>query len=691
MTGKVSAIGAVVLVLRMALGGATTLHAQVPRPQFAPIQPELFAAGGALANAVADVDQDGDLDLFVGFNGTPNRLYRNSGGTFRDIAADVGVADARPTRAAAWSDIDADGDPDLLLGFTPGAGPVLRLYRNDGARFTDITAASGLIVETGAVRQPAFIDVDGDGDLDLFVAFRDRANMLYRNTGGLFTDVAASVGLADARKSVGAVWFDYQQDGDLDLYVANQDGDANGFFRNDGGAFTDVAETLGLAWGGRGAKVATQGTVRPCVADVNNDGVADIFSANYGPNGLFLGSADGTFRDVSAAWGIAIDGRYDTCAFADIDHDGLLDLYVNGTVSATESFRDYLFVRAATTKSTAYVDVTPDNLLALTASHGVQWADVDGDGALDLALAGSRPEASHALFRTVLPASVARRSLQVRVVDANGRATLAGAEVRVYAAGTRELLATRWVDAGSGYDAQSDMPIHVGLTSMKPVDVEVTALVGGSRVATTVRKVSPAAYAKRALVVKVAAPRPRSGRSGARASGQIPVVIETTRGTITALVDSARAPISATNFLRYVDSLAYDGGRFHRAVTMQNQPSDTVRIEVIQGGPNTTRVGARFAPIPLERTRDTGLRHRDGTLSMARSGPDSATSDFFICIGDQPALDFGGHRNLDGQGFAAFGVVTSGMDIVRAIQRSPVTAQALTPPVQIVRIRRGPR
>lgn len=670
-------------LLVVALCATATAQAQPAPPRFVTLQPELFAAGGALANAFADIDQDGDLDLFVGFNGTPNRLYLNTKGTFRDIAADAGVADARATRAAAWSDIDADGDPDLLLGFTPGAGPVLRLYRNDGVRFTDITAASGLTVETGAVRQPVFIDVDGDGDLDLFVAFRDRANMLLRNSGGVFTDVAASIGLADTRKSVGAVWFDYEQDGDFDLYVANQDGDANGFFRNDGGRFTDVAEQIGLAWGGRGAKLATQGTVRPCVADVNNDGVADIVSANYGPNGLFLGAANGTFRDVSTTWGVAIDGRYDTCALADVDHDGLLDLYVNGTVSATESFRDYLFVRAATTKTTTFVDVTPDNLLALTASHGVQWADVDGDGALDLALAGSRPEASHPVFRTVLPPNVSRRSLQVRVVDANGRATMAGAEVRMYAAGTRDLLGMRFVDAGSGYDAQSDMPVHVGLTSMKPVDVEVTALVAGTRVTTVVRRVSPGAYAKKALVVRVVPRRAATARSG-----RIPIAIETSKGTITAMVDSALAPISATNFLRYVDSLAYNGGRFHRAVTIQNQPDDTVRIEVIQGGANPSRAGARFAPIRLERTRDTGLRHRDGTLSMARAGPDTATSDFFICIGDQPALDYGGHRNVDGQGFAAFGAVTSGMDIVRAIQRSPHTAQTLAPPVRIVRIRR---
>ena len=124
---------------------------------------------------------------------------------------------------------------------------------------------------------------------------------------------------------------------------------------------------------------------------------------------------------------------------------------------------------------------------------------------------------------------------------------------------------------------------------------------------------------------------------------------------------------------------------------MDNQPRDTVRIEVIQGGANPARTGARFPAVPLERTTVTGLRHRDGTLSMARGGPDSATSDFFICIGDQPSLDFGGHRNLDGQGFAAFGQVTQGMDIVRAIQKQPANGQTLEPPIRIVRIERAQR
>lgn len=177
-------------------------------------------------------------------------------------------------------------------------------------------------------------------------------------------------------------------------------------------------------------------------------------------------------------------------------------------------------------------------------------------------------------------------------------------------------------------------------------------------------------------------------QSAALTPGTVAVRIETSLGTILAEIDSLHAPVSARNFLRYVDSSAYVDGRFHRTVTMDNQPRDTVRIEVIQGGANPARTGARFPAVPLERTTVTGLRHRDGTLSMARGGPDSATSDFFICIGDQPSLDFGGHRNLDGQGFAAFGQVTQGMDIVRAIQKQPANGQTLEPPIRIVRIER---
>lgn len=497
------------MVALVLLGAATT---QAPR--FEPVQRERLSAGGTLVNAWADADGDGDLDLYVGFGGAPNRLYRNDRGTLVETADAAGVADARATRAAAWGDYDRDGDPDLLVGFAPGDAPVLRLYRNDDGRFTDLTRAVGLVVDTGAVRQPAWVDVDGDGDLDLFVAFRDRANALFRNADGQFTDVAPALGLADARRTVGAVWFDADEDGDLDLYVGNMDGDANGLFRNDGGRFTDVARDAGVAWGGRAPGEASNGTVRPCAADVDGDGRLDLFMANYGPNGLFLNRGGGRFADVSQAWGIAIDGRYDTCAFADIDHDGRLDLYVNGTVTGGVSYPDTLFWNAGA----RFEDLTPPVLKDLEADHGAAWVDFDQDGDADLALTGTRPDGMHWLLRNLLPEADAHRSLQIRVVDIDGRATLAGAEVRLYAAGTRRLLGTRLVDSGSGYNAQSDVPVHFGLAALAPVDVEVTVARGGERRVTRLTGVDPREHAGRALIVRARAggPAARDGLAPAR-------------------------------------------------------------------------------------------------------------------------------------------------------------------------------
>jgi peptidyl-prolyl cis-trans isomerase A (cyclophilin A) len=139
----------------------------------------------------------------------------------------------------------------------------------------------------------------------------------------------------------------------------------------------------------------------------------------------------------------------------------------------------------------------------------------------------------------------------------------------------------------------------------------------------------------------------------------------------------------------YVDDQLFDGGSFFRVVRPDNQPDDSVRIDVIQGGPDRSISRERYRPaIPLERTRDTGLLHRDGTLSMARAGPDTARAQFFICVGDQPSLDFGGARNADGQGFAAFGRVIEGMDVVRRIQDGAAEGQQLVASVAIESVRR---
>lgn len=185
-----------------------------------------------------------------------------------------------------------------------------------------------------------------------------------------------------------------------------------------------------------------------------------------------------------------------------------------------------------------------------------------------------------------------------------------------------------------------------------------------------------------------------AGLAGSVASAQEPtrVLIRTEAGDIELALDAKAAPVTTANFLRYVDGKFYDGGLFHRTVIRKpdNQPDNLVKIEVIQAGVNPARAQDSFPPIPLERTNKTGLRHVDGAISMARLGPDTATSDFFICVGDQPQLDFGGRRNPDGQGFAAFGRVVKGMEVVRRIQQSPAEGQKLTPPIKILSIERLP-
>ena len=195
-------------------------------------------------------------------------------------------------------------------------------------------------------------------------------------------------------------------------------------------------------------------------------------------------------------------------------------------------------------------------------------------------------------------------------------------------------------------------------------------------------------------VLLAAAPAP-TGPSGppapaSRAGGALPrVALRTSLGEIVLEVDVVRAPVSARNFLRYVDAHRYDGGAFHRTVTTSpdNQPRSAVKIDVVQAG---GAPGTDLPPIPLERTRDTGLAHVDGAISMARDGPDTATSDFFVCVGAQPSLDHGGKRNPDGQGFAAFGRVVKGMDVVRRIHAAPAEGQSLHPPVPILEAVRLP-
>jgi len=176
----------------------------------------------------------------------------------------------------------------------------------------------------------------------------------------------------------------------------------------------------------------------------------------------------------------------------------------------------------------------------------------------------------------------------------------------------------------------------------------------------------------------------------ARPAPPVVVVMQTDLGPITMEIDAAKAPVTAANFLKYVDGKYYDGGMANRSVRPDNTTRKDIEIQVIQFQSDPARARELFPAIPLERTSVTGLKHVDGALSMARAAPaDSATSSFFICVGDQPTLDFGGARNPDGQGFAVFGRVTAGMDVVRKIHasktgtRGTYGTETLDPPIRV--------
>lgn len=176
----------------------------------------------------------------------------------------------------------------------------------------------------------------------------------------------------------------------------------------------------------------------------------------------------------------------------------------------------------------------------------------------------------------------------------------------------------------------------------------------------------------------------------------VAVRLDTPFGLIDLAIDTVRAPITAANFLKYVDAGLYDGGGFHRVTRPDNYtaaPPDRPAMEIIQGRMNQSRRSEGFPAIGLERTTVTGLKHVAGVVSMARGAPDTARSDFFILLDDQPSLDFGGKRFDDGQGAAAFGRVVAGMDVVRKIQQqgplqAPPQQQYLVTPVPITKATR---
>ncbi|MCP5381231.1 MAG: CRTAC1 family protein [Kordiimonadaceae bacterium] len=478
----------VIIGIGVLLSAEMEVNAQTVVPKFEPVQPDVFSHNMALSNAWGDFDNDGDLDLSVSFKTGDIRLYRNDNGQFINIGPEMGLPQGgKETRSIAWGDFNEDGFLDLYVGSNQNGN---ELYRSNGAKsFTEVGVALGVDVPKVSTRQISWIDFDNDGTVDLFVADRVGKNHLFKNENGRFTDISEKTGLDDGRPTVGACWFDYNGDGLLDLFLANQSGTTDALYKNMGGTFVDVAPMLGM----EGEKRTTdEGGVDCTVGDYDNDGDFDLFVANYGRNYLYENDGAGGFREVSESLGISGNDHLVGASWGDYDNDGNIDLYATGYTGPADNRKpvDRLFHNNGGAFTEIDISSSPLN----GADHGIQWADFDRDGDLDISLTeGYNVKGRHPLLRNMLPNDDSHRSLQVEVLDSSGRPSRAGAEVRLYDMDGK-LLATRLVSTGDGYNSHSNMPVHFGLGGVNKVTVDVTYLTADGRKSQTLKGISADEY-----------------------------------------------------------------------------------------------------------------------------------------------------------------------------------------------------
>lgn len=405
------------------------------------------------------------------------------------------IAPLGNARSVAWGDYDNDGDLDLYIGYADGVTPnqLMENQLSQGVKsFVEVGEEKGVAL-IGLTRQINFIDFDADGDLDLHVAIRNANNYLFRNTGGSFTNVARQVGYYEPRRTVGSCWFDMDGDGDLDLFTANQSGDRDGLFRYEDGRFEDIAMELDMD---QARRPLQDGSVGCAVADFDNDGDLDLYVAQYGNDSLFRNNGDGSFTDVAEAMGVAVHDHIVTGVWGDVNNDGLQDLYIVGYVSGKPGMPDYLFIN----KGDHFENQIPANVMAHDTDHGVQFADIDNDGDLDLALAANDPAGAHYLFRNDLPNP--EKAIKIQVLDSAGSYVMAGTEVRVFVSGSNELLGLRMLDTGSGYNSQNAMPVHVATGNHNEVDVEIRSMSNGGGKLKRLEGISVSEYSKSTLVIK---------------------------------------------------------------------------------------------------------------------------------------------------------------------------------------------
>jgi hypothetical protein len=414
--------------------------------------------GNTYSGSWGDYDNDGFIDL-VAANGAPSLnenefLYRNDGtGAFTKITGINVVTNGGVSFAAAWGDYDNDGYLDL---FIPNLGQKNFLYRNTGnGAFTKITAGN-IVNDIANSVSCAWGDYDNDGYLDLFVANRGgQKNFLYHNNGdGLFTKITIGTIVNDIGSAEGCAWGDYDSDGFLDLFVANY-GQRNFLYHNNrngtftrvttGSIATDVANSVCAAWG-----------------DYDNDGYLDLFVSSFGGNNLlYRNNRDGTFNKITTGRVVTDGGTSVGCTWGDYDNDGNLDLFV----SNASGERNFLYRNNG---DSSFGKIATGNIVTDGGdSIGCAWGDYDNDGFLDLFVA-NRAGQNNFLYRND---GNTNHWLRVKCIGTVANRTAIGTKVRIKATiGGIEVWQIRQISGGDGENNSDSLMAHFGLGDATVID-----------------------------------------------------------------------------------------------------------------------------------------------------------------------------------------------------------------------------
>ena len=404
--------------------------------------------------AIGDYDNDGREDVYVSRNTLPNLLYRNNGdGTFTDMAEDAGVAHRGTTICSAWGDIDNDGDLDLYLGNRDEPN-MLYLNNGDGS-FTDISESAGVntLYRTRAV---LFGDIDQDGFVDLYVANMTAYNYMFRNNGdNTFTDITEFSNTQDFGVAMGSLFFDYDNDGDLDLYLTHDANQPNILYRNDGGGrFANVSEQSNANYAGQGMGVD--------VGDMNNDGFLDLYITNLYENALLVNNGDGTFSEMAAGAGVDDRGMGWGTLWLDCDNDGLQDIYVSND-SYFSPYPNLLYHNLGDNTFQAISADTP--LASMFGGYGAASADFNDDGRVDIFLANSGSNGGNQLFVNLTDND--NNWVKVKLIGTQSNRAAIGARVEVEAGGKTMI---DEVTAGASYASHNSFVLHFGLGDATIID-----------------------------------------------------------------------------------------------------------------------------------------------------------------------------------------------------------------------------